>query len=451
LEEVEVIRASDRIQVRVVAFALLLIVAASARAQTANASTAATALSGAFTARATGYNAVNWNPANLAMPGNPGFSLTLVALDGNTGLKPIDLQKIHDGGPILSRSVREQWLLDVTAQGGQTGGASGGLTELGLSIGSLAFQVSTKVSTDMNLSPDAIEGMLFGNKGRDTTTLHTLQLAGSRFQVAGYSTGAVSYGFPLAKLIPLANFAVGATVKYTVGHFLVMGLDNGSSFGTNDIGNFAAILPDSLNRPRCDSLPGQTKCQNKLPSGNVGSGVGLDLGGAWTIPGFRFGVSFQNLVNTFKWDTTKFAERSATALFSQTTSSTNVDSIDAPYATAPAALRAKVAAMKFKPVVAAGVAFDWIPMTTVSADIRQQVGDGIEVGPKSLIAAGIEYRMLSFLPLRAGVSSMTGGFGVSGGLGIHLLGFEMGVAGYLRKRNGGTESGGTLSLFSINP
>src|SRR3954451_600763 len=63
-------------------------------AQMANASTAATGLSGAFTARATGYNAVAWNPANLAMPGNPGFSFTLLALDGSAGLKPIDLARL---------------------------------------------------------------------------------------------------------------------------------------------------------------------------------------------------------------------------------------------------------------------------------------------------------------------------------------------------------------------
>jgi hypothetical protein len=196
------------------------------------------------------------------------------------------------------------------------------------------------------------------------------------------------------------------------------------------------VLPDSVS----------------LKSGNVGSGVGLDLGAAWTVPGFRFGVSVQNAINTFKWDTTKFVSRSATALFSGTTNpTTQIDTVDKPYANAPAALRAKLASLRFKPVMAAGVAFDWIPAVTISADARQQVGDGIEVGPKSMLAAGAELRLIPFVPLRAGVSAMTGGFGVSGGVGIHLLGFEMGIAGFLRKRDGGTESGGTLNLISIRP
>ncbi len=456
-------RAHYTIRARLIVSALLFLSSHIARGQLANASAAATGLSGAFTARATGYNAVFWNPANLAMPGNPGFSFTLLALDGAANLTPIDLVKLKPytskcsapGCNDVPASVREAWIQEVATQGAEKGGLGGGVTELGFSLGSLAFQANTKIATDANLSPDAFEALLFANAGRDTVnhSIHTLQLAGSKFQAAAYSTGAVSYALPLASIIPLANFAVGVTAKYTVGHFMVLALDNGSSFGTNEIGNFAAVLPDTLNRAQCpDTAPGKTKfCASKLPSANVGSGVGFDLGGAWTIPGFRFGVSVQNVVNTFKWDTTKFAERSATALFSQAGATTKKDSVDSPYASAPAALRAQVAAMKFKPVIAAGMSFDWLPQMTVSADVRQQAGDGIEVGPKSLIAAGIEYRIIPFIPLRAGVSSMTGGFGVSGGVGVHLLGFEMGVAAYLRKRNGSQDSGGTINLFSIRP
>lgn len=429
-------RALHVIRARQIVPALFIGSTSVAGGQLANASTAATALSGAFTARATGYNAVAWNPANLAMPGNPGFSLTLLAIDGSAGLKPIDLQKVHDyQGKFVPATVREQWMLDVAADSGQKGAVAGGVTALALSLGSFAFQFNSKVSTDVNLAPDAVEAILFGNAGR-TGTVKNLNLAGSSFQGAAYSTGAVSYGLPLTSLVPLANFAVGATVKYTVGHALVTGLDAGSAINTSAITvNFPAIIPDSIS--------GTT--------GNIGSGVGLDLGGAWTIPGFRFGVSAQNVVNTFKWDTTKLAVRSSTALFRSDTSFSQTDSVDRPYATAPAALRAKVAALKFKPVLAAGMSFDWLPMMTVSADVRQQVGDGIEVGPKSLLAAGVEYRIIPFIPLRAGVSTMTGGYGVSGGFGVHVLGFEMGVAAFLRKRDGGTESGGTLNLISIRP
>ena len=429
-------RASEVLRVRVIASALLLGPAGIAAGQLSNASAAATGLSGAFTARATGYNAVFWNPANLAMPGNPGFSLTLLAADGGANLTPIDLQKLHDvQGTFVDSVTREGWLKQVIAHGGQSGGASGGLTELGFSLGSFAFQFNTKVATDANLSPDIVEGILFGNKGH-TAAPKALQLAGSSFTGAAYSTGGLSYAIPLTSLIPLTNFALGATVKYTVGHGLIAGLDTGSVLGTDTIHvQFPGVLPDSASRK----------------SGNIGSGIGLDLGGAWTLPGFRFGVSVQNVVNTFKWDTTKFVSRSALGVFRTDTTFTKVDKTDQPYASAPSALRAKVAKQKFKPVLAAGLSFDWIPKMTVSADVRQQMDGGIELGPKSMVSVGAEYRIIPFVPLRAGFAVMTGGTQISAGLGLHFLGFESGVAGYLRKRDGATESGGTVTLISIRP
>lgn len=437
-------RALRVIRARSFVSALLLGSSGIAGAQVANASTAATGLSGAFTARATGYNAIAWNPANLAMPGNPGFSFTLGALDGSAGLRPIDLSAI---GPYAKKcdasaptcnfvpaSVREQWMVQVAADSGEKGSVGGGLTELGLSLGSLALQVSTKVASDVNLAPDAVEAIFFGNAGR-TGTVKALNFAGSKMQAAAYTTGAVSYALPLAKLIPLANFALGATAKYTIGHGIILGQDNGSALDTSSIRlNFPAVLsnPDSISK-------------------GSGAGVGLDLGAAWSLPGLRFGVTVQNVINTFKWDTTKLVVRDETGSFDHTGGSFVNDTVNKKFSTAPQALRDAVVALKFKPVMAAGVAFDWLPMMTVSADVREQAGDGIEVGPKSTVAAGIEYRIIPFVPLRAGASVMTGGYGLSGGVGLHFLGFEVGVAGFLHKRNGGTESGGTLNVISIRP
>lgn len=426
---------AQHLRSRFIAAFLVAGVARTAESQLANASTAATALGGAFTARAQGYNAVYWNPANLGMPGNQGFSFTLLPVDGQAGLKPIDLKRLKDyeGAPV-PKSVREEWMLDVESNGVQKGALGGGVTELAFSLGPIAFQASTKLAGNMDLSPGAVEALLFGNAGR-YDSVRTLNLAGSSFQSAVYTTGAMSYGMALP-MVPLSDFAVGVTAKYTVGHALILGMDQGSSFGTNDLQvSFPAVLPDSAS----------------LNSGQSGSGFGLDLGAAWKIPGFRFGVSLQNVVNTFRWDTTKFVSRSAVGLFNSDTNYFEADSVDRPYANAPAALRERVAGLKFKPVIAGGVAFDWMPRITVSADIRQQVGDGIEVGPESMVGAGAEFRLIPFIPLRAGVQMMSGGFGVSGGLGLHFLGFETGLAGWVRKRDGGSESGFTVNAISIRP
>lgn len=414
--------------------AALTLAPAVAFAQLANASNAAAGLGGAFTARAQGYNAVYWNPANLGMPGNQGFSFGLIAVDGSAGIRPIDFNKLAKySGDTIPKAIREEWLLDVERDGGQKGALGAGLTGLGMSFGPIGLQVTSKVATDMNLAPGAVEALFFGNVGR-YDTLRTLDLAGSSFQTAVYSTGAISYGMRLP-LVPLPDFAIGVTAKYTIGHALLLGMDQGSAIGANDIQvNFPLIHPDTT----------------EVESGNIASGLGFDLGAAWKVPGFRFGVSLQNVVNTFKWDTTKLRSGSAIGTFSSDTSFSK-DTLQFPYAGAPAALRERVAGLTFKPVFVAGLSFDWMPMMTVSADIRQQFGQGIEVGPESIIAAGAELRLIPFVPLRGGVQMMTGGFGVSGGLGLHVLGFETGVGGYVRKRDGGSESGFTLNAISIRP
>ena len=416
------------------ATALVVVVSGVASGQLANASTAATGLGGAYTARAQGYNAVYWNPANLAMPGNPGFSLTFGAVDGNAGIKPLDYTSLSKYfGKTIPREVREEWLTDIEAEGAERGDLFGGVTGIGLSFGRIGLQVSSKAVSKLDLGPGAMEALLFGNAGRDST-FHELPLDGSRMRASGFTTAAMSYGMPFG-IIPLPNFSLGFTGKYIVGQGVMVARDAGSMIDSLPDWLFPAVITDDSTRK---NLRG------------AGKGIGVDVGAAWTLPGFRFGLSVQNIVNTFRWDTTVMELREATGYVNYV-SSDGTSGAPLPYNVAPADLREEVAAQRFKPVIAAGVSVDWIPTMTISADLRQQVAGGIEVGPESLLAAGAEWRLIPFLPLRGGVQMMSGGFGVSGGVGLRLLGFEAGVAGYLRNRDGSSESGATINIFSIRP
>ena len=414
--------------------------AAAASAQLGNASTAATGLGGAFTARAQGYNAVYWNPANLAMPGNPGFSFTSLAVDGTAGIRPIDFSKVAPySGKFIPSTVREQWLVEVENEGAQRGNLGGGLTELGLSLGRLAFQVNTKVASNMDMSPGMTEAILFGNAGRDSVnhSVRNLGLAGTGLAGSVFTAAGLSYGMGMP-FVPLPNLKIGVTAKYIYGHTVVQMQDQSSTIGSDVTVDFPAIVTDS----------------NVVRAGDKsGGGMGLDLGAAWTVPGFRFGVSLQNVVNTFKWDTTTLVLVHGKGVFNSTGAAFSGDSLDIqyPYSQAPQALKDLVVAQKFKPVIAAGLSFDWLPKITVSADLRQQVGDGIERGPESMVAAGAEVRWIPFIPLRGGVQMMSGGFGLSGGIGLHILGYEAGVAGYVRTRDGSQESGATINILSIRP
>ncbi len=64
------------------AAAVVALAARPAAAQLPSASASALGVGDNYTALARGYNAVAWNPAGLAMPGSPGFSLAIMPLLG---------------------------------------------------------------------------------------------------------------------------------------------------------------------------------------------------------------------------------------------------------------------------------------------------------------------------------------------------------------------------------
>lgn len=398
-------------------------------AQLPSASPAAMALGGAYTARATGYDAVAWNPANLALAANPGFSFTIGAMTGSSGLDPISLSNFAPySNKDLPASVRTQWLQDVQASNGENGRVDGGITELGLSVGPFALQVGSSVGMTSTLAPDMFEALMFGNAGR-TGTVENLQFAGSRVKVAAFTTGGLSYGRSVANAFG-GRISVGATAKYVVGNFLAMGQDNGSVASANSVDvKFPVVYtnPDS--------------------SAVVGNGVGLDLGGAWHSNKLTLGATLQNVMNTFKWDQTKFVSKPGNAFFNGTSNTTDFN--DQSYTLAPQTLRDRVAADKFKPAIAVGGALELNSFTTVSADARQQLTGGISTTPDTQLGAGVEFRWIPLLTLRGGAQYITSGFGVGGGVGLHLGPYELGVAASLLERNGGRQPGISLNVLSI--
>jgi hypothetical protein len=397
-------------------------------AQVPNASAAATGLSGAYLARARGYDAIAWNPANLGMPGNPGFSLGLFAFSGSSGLDPITLNDIAPfSGKALPAATRDQWLQTITARGGESGRVDGGLTAVAFNAGPLAFSVSTSVAGSTKLAPDAFEVLMFGNAGR-TGTPSNLSLAGSTLHMGAFTTAAGSYGIGFGD----ANnhFALGVTGKFVVGNALAIAQDQGTS--ANNAG-LTVNFPVVLSRPDSNIVAGQ--------------GVGVDVGLAWSRRNFSFGAAVQNAMNTFAWDETKLYSRTAMAVFNETTDTT--DFSDRPYANAPAVLRAMVADDKFKPIVAAGLAWNLNAATTFSADVRQRIGDGIAIGPKTQVAGGLEFRGIPLLKLRGGAAYITDGWGASGGASLTFGPVDIGVGASMRHVNGGLEPGVTLNVLSF--
>jgi len=432
-------RASLVVSVRRVglAAALMSTTAVASNGQLPNASAAAFAMGGNFTALARGFEAIAWNPANLGMPGRPSFSFGAAIAGGNVGLAPIDFTMLHKfSGQVVDSATRASWVQQARIAGGQRGTGDAGLTPLAFTIGPLGFQYGGSVYTSLNLSPDAWEALLFGNAGNNSGQPRTLDFTGTSVRIGAFSAGAMSLALPLpirftAGLLSNEHAAFAVTGKYVTGHALVLAEDNGRALASDIRLRFPLIAQDSSY------------------NGTLGNGIGTDVSFAWSGGAWRFGVLAENVFNSFKWDTTKLAYRPGTGSLNADSSSINFD--QQTYANAPTSLRDIVAAQAFAPATAVGAAFALTNSLTVTADMKMHYGgaNAIVIGPKSRVGVGAEWRLLPFLPIRAGVASLTDGWQAGAGAGLRFLGFELGVSSSIRQIGAARQSGIMVGLIGI--
>jgi hypothetical protein len=418
---------------------LVAIGARAANAQLPNASTAAFAMGGNFTAMARGFEAVAWNPANLAMPGRPFFSFGAVIAGGNLGLAPVDFTTLHKfSGQLVDSATRVSWIDQARLFGGERIKVDAGLTPIAFTLGPVGFQLGGSVYTNVNLSPDAWESWNFGNAGNNGGQPKTLDFTGTSVRIGAFSVAALSYahGLPISltnNLLSDEKVAIGVTAKYVMGNALVVAEDAGSAIGASDTLQLRVpvILPDSNYH------------------GTLGNGVGADVSLAWSGGPWKVGMLAENVFNAFKWDTTVLAFAPGTGAFTSDTNDTNWDQVA--YSSAPKNLRDIVAAQAFKPAFTIGAALKVTSSLTLTADMKKTFGgdEAIVIGPKSRFGIGAEWRVLPFIPLRAGVASVTDGWQAGAGVGVHVLGFEVGVATSIRQIGAARQSGVMIGLIGI--
>ena len=403
---------------------------AAASGQLPSASTAALATANNYTALARGFAAVALNPAGLAMSGNPGFSLSFPAfpVEARAGLNAVTLSDIAAfEGLTVPLATKEEWLASVTAEGGLTARVGAAATEFALTAGPVGFQISTVVESNVTMAPDAFELATFGNAGR-TGSARTMTLAGTSVNAWAATTAALAFGIPLPG-VQGGDLAMGATLKYTVGHGLVAGSDDGSLIQTNPIG-----LDLSLPSIALDSL-----------TVNNGTGMGLDLGLAWETETWVVGVSVQNVFHTFQWKLDSFAYRAGVLIVDGTSVSDDFDA--QPATAAPVALQTEVLAQRFKPVFNLGIAYRVSDKVAATADFRKDTGEALVRGAGSQIGMGVEFRVLPFLPLRGGFSRVSGGaVHLAGGFGLVMGPVNLSAAYLTEKSSAGEFRAVTVAL-----
>lgn len=412
-------------------------------AQVANASTAALGMAGNYTAAATGYTTVYWNPALLGMPGSRHLSATLFTPGVSHGVTPVSLGDLADySGELVPDAVKLDWLQRIQAQDGQSGIAGGDVVWGALQVGRFAVQASTSARGTLSLSPGVAELVLFGNVDGNGTP-QNLDLSGSVLEGSAYSTIAASYAQPWRLAGGTATLSLGATVTYTVGHVLIDGSRSTGVATADPLGiglDFPVVYSEQLDADGNHTL-------------NEGNGVGLDLGAAYRSGSLTVSAAVQNVFNTFSWDLSTLRYRPVSLTF--TGSSHQTDTEQQPLSTAPAELRNRIADLSFKPGFTLGGALRHGEALLVTADFQVRSKTGIITGPDTHLGAGLEYRPAPWFPLRAGAALISmgdnnSGYQLGGGLGFDLGGWNLAFSAGLRHTDRyGSDTLLMLTLLSV--
>jgi hypothetical protein len=365
----------------------------------------AVAMAGAQTSLAKGYYSPAFNPANLGLKANQmnGFQLIGAGVSVKNNSFTLDEYNTYTGAR-LSEADKQELLSKIPAEGLKFS-ADAEASALGFGFGKFAVSLSALGAAEVNLSREAIELLLNGNTFGDTLDF-------SDVYGEGYGLGSInfSYGHCLYKFTD-RQLSVGATFKYIRG-----------------IGYEEVIEANGKAVTLSSGFEGSGSLVSRTSSG--GSGVALDLGAALQInSNYTVGATFFNFLSAIKWsketeehrytfafDTVTLANMSNDLLFVSTDTTVPIGSFTTHL---PSIIRVGLA----KTSGSLLWALDWEQGFKKAA--------GSSATPR--ISAGGEYRVLRFLPLRAGFgvggkqgTTYAGGFGLSFAL-FHL---DLAVANY---------------------
>ncbi|MBI3792666.1 MAG: hypothetical protein HY275_17555 [Gemmatimonadetes bacterium] len=410
----------------------------------ANTSAQATALGGTYTASARGFDAIGWNPAGLAMPGTGGFAFTLALnAGGYGGSGPISGKDLKPfSGDSIPYATRVDWLNRIRAAGGQTFGGGVDLTALSMNIGSVGLSYSIAGRASGNLPPDAAELLLFGNYGfANAVRPYTLQ--GARLDVSAIGTAAFAYGREFNVRFGSArdqHFALGVTAKYLMGHALGVVVDGGSNVASAPAVNVDVRLRQIV------SDTGNSK--GGLPM--AGNGIGFDVGAAWQGGPLKIGVAVRDIANTFKWTPSEMFTRMSTVKYTNGQQS-QVDGVWTKVSASSAAAQDSVTQalnpLVINPQLAVGLAYELPLRFTVSGEYQQRFGDGIAVAAKSRYSAGLQWKIIPFLPIRAGYAQTPDATFLTGGVGLDFGLVRLDLAGGVNTKTSGDGVGHVALTF----
>lgn len=428
---------TNRYLTAVAALALLTISADVAGAQPPISSARSLGLANSYSARARGYEAAAWNPANLALPDMPKWSLGVIGVSAYVNNNSLSYGQITDlYGSFIDEATKEALLADIRRDDPDRMldlSVDVGASALSASIWRFAVGFGVVGAGDARVSPDALELILYGNVGQDGSG-KDFDLEGSEGEGWALSHISVSYAQPFT--IPAVDgmtLSVGAGAKYGIAHALARVLDRGSVLTFEPLAG--SIDVEVLNSTDAD----------------LGRWWSLDLGVAVDWRKLTAGIALQNAFGNIGWNADDFELQvvNATADFQSTSSAdTTIAFVDMSpdeqarvsdfldRADVPTRLRL-------------GGLYRFSPIFTLSADYEQLLDGTLRTRWNQVLSLGGELMPFKILPLRAGLATDFSALAITGGLGIYAgpLHIDGAIGSWAVTGGGGTVASLSISVW----
>jgi hypothetical protein len=393
-----------------IAVSLALLIGGEAAGQLAMPSARSQGLAGAFTARARGYEAAIWNPANLGLPDRPRWSFGLAGVTGTLTNNSLTYGQLSDlYGKFLDDAAKSELLAEV-----RTANPDGLLTLdfelggslLGFSLGRFGFGLGTSAAGKGDLSSEALELILFGNVG-ESGEGKDFDFSGSNGHTWWLSGGYLSYAQPFnisrEDASPI-DLSIGASFKYGAAHRYIR---------FDDVGTVIRSQPLGLDA-RAELLDSETK--------DVGRYWAFDVGVAAQWENLVAGLTLQNLVGDFVWNLGDFnlTRYAAIAEFGR---AVTVDSTAAFYELSEEdrqRLEDFFDRLNLPTRLGIGAAYQVTSKVSLSLDYRDHLGGRLRSLWNRSLAVGGEFYWVRRLPLRAGVTTDFRQMALTAGAGLEL-------------------------------
>jgi len=349
-------------------------------------------LSGAYTGACRGLDAVDWNPANLALDASGGFSLGIASVSVDLSNNAFSLARYNEiSGAVLTEADKREILSEIPGEGFILD-ANARASALGLRAGPLALTFQGIAGGTGTLDRDFFDLILLGNEIGQSFSFEDTD-------GEAYAVGAATLSFGTPVITRRAfRLSAGVNARYLHGIYDIT-VEEADGGITADM----------------DGVRGEASAAMLTSQG--GRGYAVDAGLALQLPrGWTLGLAVSNVSSRLTWD--REVERRVWSARGDSITATT-DDIDAHITESDTTYAAPAYARSLPAVVRLGACNAFGPFL-VACDVSRGIEKRAGVSDKLAVDVGVEWRLLSWLQPRCGV-----GFGgevrrAAAGLGLNL-------------------------------